>query len=244
MRVRLETEVGLVDLREYMSVRRAYNLVRQSQPARDRLTFEEFAVLCRLQVAGEPLNTSVIAEYQGALRPTMTHRTNHLAELGLISRGEGGRDRRNVVCAITPKGTLHVEMLSELTCKEILPGQPLSRALPERIVKYVDAMGSVFAKAGDLVLLALYVEDSQPFTITRLVDSLGLLQPTVSMSVAALVTEGLIERGPSRASGLALTPQGSERAAEFAARIGEVVVKRRPRGQKPEEPEQAEEPKA
>ena len=63
MRVRLETEVGLVDLREYMSVRRAYNLVRQSQPARDRLTFEEFAVLCRLQVAGEPLNTSVIAEY-------------------------------------------------------------------------------------------------------------------------------------------------------------------------------------
>ena len=109
-----------------------------------------------------------------------------------------------MVGAITPKGTLHVEMLSEFTCKEILPGQPLSRTLPERIVKYVDAMGSVFAKAGDLVLLALYIEDSQPVTITRLVDSLGLLQPTVSMSVTALVTEAdrpahLALRSPLRA---------------------------------------------
>ena len=231
--MRLE-KVGLVDLREYMSVRRAYNLVRQSQPARDRLTFEEFAVLCRLQVAGEPMKTSAIAEYQGALRPTMTHRTNHLADLGFISRGEGGVDRRNVVCIITPEGSDCVDKLSELTCKEILPGQPLSRTLPERIVKYVDAMGSVFAKAGDLVLLAMYAEDAQPVTVTRLVEALGLLQPTVSMSVSSLVLEGLIERGPSRASGLVLTPQGSRRAAFLAARIAVVVVKRRPRNQKPE----------
>lgn len=237
--MRLETEVGLVDLREYMSVRRAYNLVRQSQPARDRLTFEEFAVLCRLQVAGEPMRTSAIAEYQGALRPTMTHRTNHLAELGLISRGEGGLDRRNVVCIITPEGSSCVEKLSDLTCKEILPGQPLSRTLPERIIKYVDAMGSIFAKAGDLVLLAMYAEDSQPVTVTRLVEALGLLQPTVSMSVSSLVLEGLVERGPSRASGLVLTPRGSERAAELVASIAQVVVKRRPRSQKSRE--QAEE---
>ncbi len=221
-----------MDLREYMSVRRAYNLVRQSQPARDRLTFEEFAVLCRLQVAGEPMKTSTIAEYQGALRPTMTHRANNLAELGLISRDEGGKDRRNVVCAITPEGIRYVEMLSELTCNEIQPGQPLSRTLPERIVKYVDAMGSTFAKAGDLVLLAMYAEDAQPVTVTRLVDALGLLQPTVSMSVSSLVAEGLIERGPSRASGLVLTPSGTGRAAKLAARIAEIVVRRRPRGQK------------
>ncbi len=223
-----------MDLREYMSVRRAYSLVRQSQPARERLTFEEFAVLCRLQVAGEPMKTSDIAEYQGALRPTMTHRTNHLAELGLISRGEGGEDRRNVVCSITPEGARFVDMVSERTCKEILPGQPLSRTLPERIVKYVDAMGSTFAKAGDLVLLAMLAEDAQTVTITRLVDALGLLQPTVSMSVSSLVAEGLVERGPSRASGLALTPRGSARAAELASVIAEIVVKRRPRSQKAE----------
>ncbi|MCI1667502.1 MAG: MarR family transcriptional regulator [Olsenella sp.] len=185
------------------------------------------------------MRTSAIAEYQGALRPTMTHRTNHLAELGLISRGEGGLDRRNVVCIITPGGSSCVEKLSDLTCKEILPGQPLSRTLPERIIKYVDAMGSIFAKAGDLVLLAMYAEDSQPVTVTRLVEALGLLQPTVSMSVSSLVLEGLVERGPSRASGLVLTPRGSERAAELAASIAQVVVKRRPRSQKSRE--QAEE---
>ena len=63
-----------MDLREYMSVRRAYNVVRQKVESDERLTFEEFAILCRLDVANAPLKTSAIAEYQSALRPTMTHR--------------------------------------------------------------------------------------------------------------------------------------------------------------------------
>ena len=78
-----------MDLKEFMSVRRAYNAVRQSVPSEGRLTFEEFAILCRLDFAGVPMKTSDIAEYQGALRPTMTHRTNHLAALGLNDRSEG-----------------------------------------------------------------------------------------------------------------------------------------------------------
>ena len=68
-----------MELREFMSVRRAYNLVRQETDTSRRLTFEEFAILCRLDIVNEPMKTSAIAEYQGALRPTMTHRTNHLA---------------------------------------------------------------------------------------------------------------------------------------------------------------------
>ena len=93
-----------MDLKEFMSVRRAYNAVRQSVPSEGRLTFEEFAILCRLDFAGVPMKTSDIAEYQGALRPTMTHRTNHLAALGLIDRSEGENDRRNVVCSISEEG--------------------------------------------------------------------------------------------------------------------------------------------
>ena len=80
-----------------MSVRRAYNVVRQMVVSGERLTFEEFAIICHLCECDEPLKTSAIAEYQGALRPTMTHRTNHLEELGLIDRTEGTSDRRNVV---------------------------------------------------------------------------------------------------------------------------------------------------
>ena len=87
-----------MDLREDMSVRRAYNVVRQKVESDKRLTFEEFAILCRLSMADTTLKTSAIAEYQSALRPTMTHRTNHLSGLGFIERGEGDTDRRNVVC--------------------------------------------------------------------------------------------------------------------------------------------------
>ena len=90
-----------MELREYMSIRRSYNLVRRSVPANRRLTFEEFAILCRLKVQDSSIKTSEIAEYQGALRPTITHRTSHLAKLGFIHREEGSSDHRNVVCTLT-----------------------------------------------------------------------------------------------------------------------------------------------
>ena len=51
-----------MELREYMSIRRSYNLVRRVVPANRRLTFEEFAILCRLNVKGAPVKTSEIAE--------------------------------------------------------------------------------------------------------------------------------------------------------------------------------------
>ena len=189
---RSRCEEGFVDLREYMSVRRAYNLVRQEADTSRRLTFEEFAILCRLDVADGPLKTSAIAEYQGALRPTMTHRTNHLAKLGFIDRGEGTVDRRNIVCEISEDGRAHVRKLAEETRGQIPAGQPLARTSAERVRKYVDAMGSVYCTAGELVLLALYVEQDSPCTVTRLVELLGLLQPTVSMSVSSLIDKGLV----------------------------------------------------
>lgn len=220
-----------MDLREYMSVRRAYNIVRQSVESKQRLTFEEFAILCRLDVANEPVKTSAIAEYQSALRPTMTHRTNHLAGLGFIERGEGTKDRRNVVCSISESGREEVARLSGLTRAQIPSGAALSRTSPERICKYVDAMGSVFCKAGDLVLLGIYASDTESLTIMQLVDALGLLQPTVSMSVSSLCELGLVER-TREASGqhtttVRLTDAGNQRVAELRETIEAVVVRRK-----------------
>ena len=222
-----------MDLREYMSVRRAYNIVRQSVDSKKRLTFEEFAILCRLDVANEPIKTSAIAEYQGALRPTMTHRTNHLSGLGYIERGEGAKDRRNVVCSISEAGREAVVELSGLTRAQIPNGKALSRTSPERICKYVDAMGSVFCKAGDLVLLGIYASDEDSMTIMQLVDALGLLQPTVSMSVSSLCDLGLVER-TREASGqhttsVRLTDAGKKRVEELARVIDDVVVRRKVR---------------
>ncbi len=222
-----------MELREYMSVRRAYNLVRQEAESSQRLTFEEFAILCRLDLLEAPLKTSEIADYQGALRPTMTHRTNHLASLGYIDRDEGTVDRRNIVCTISDDGSEFVRSLALRTRSKIPAGQPLARTSAERLCKYVDAMGSVYCTAGELVLLALYGEDEQ-CTVTHLVDKLGLLQPTVSMSVSALVEKGLVERvrnesGSTRSMFIVLTQAGLDVASRIANRVANLVVRRRPR---------------
>ena len=225
-----------MELREYMSVRRAYNLVRQDTESDRRLTFEEFAILCRLDNSEEPIKTSDIADYQGALRPTMTHRTNHLASLGLIDRGEGVVDRRNIVCSISEEGRDYAQQLSVQTRAFISTGQPLARTSPERLRRYVDAMGSVYCTAGELVLLALNMDPERPCAITQLVERLGLLQPTVSMSVGTLVGRGLVTRSrentsSARSALILLTDEGRNRAESISARIAEIIVRRRPRSE-------------
>ena len=222
-----------MDLKEYMSVRRAYNVVRQMVGSEERLTFEEFAIICHLCDAPEPLKTSAIAEYQGALRPTMTHRTNHLEGLGLIERSEGSNDRRNVVCSVSERGRERAFELARMTCEQIPNGHALSRTTPQRLLKYVDAMGAFFCKAGDLVLLGLRSLEGEQVTIMRLVDVLGLLQPTVSMSVATLADLGLVSRDRSAAgahtTSVRLTREGSLAADELVRTIDSLVVRRKPR---------------
>lgn len=220
-----------MDLREYMSVRRAYNLVRQGTPAKKRLTFEEFAILCRLDIAGRPVKTSDIVRYQGALRPTMTHRTNHLARLGYINRGTGVQDHRNVVWTISDGGHDCVAALCNRICVSISSGQVLSRTSPERVRRYIDAMGSLYVTASDLVLLGLYLREPSPGTVTTLVHDLGLLQPTVSMSVRSLVEDGCLVRtsaeGSSRTTGIELTDLGKREAAQLSILVNQIVVRRR-----------------
>ncbi len=225
-------------LREYLSIRRAYNLVRQDVESARRLSFAEFAILCRLSVEGQSLRTSDIAEYQGSLRPTMTHRTKHLAALGFLAREKGGVDRRNVICSITDEGRQYVEDLCA-ACREAIPnGQSLSRTSAARVCRYVDTMGSLTCMAGDLTLLGLYSAKGEPVSISRLVEILGLLQPTVSMSVAALVEEGLVRREEDeegetgRTSPVVLTDEGWERADALNGQVERLVVHRRPRASK------------
>ena len=190
--------------------------------------------MCRLDFTGAPMKTSDIAEYQGALRPTMTHRTNHLAGLGLIDRSEGENDRRNVVCSISEEGRQYAEELADMTRAKIGAGRALSRTSADRIKKYVDAMGAYFCKAGDLVLLGIYAADEEGLTIMQIVEALGLLQPPVSMSVSALVEDG---HGRARAQGSRRQRnhglphrEGEERARELAGSITKLVVRRKARG--------------
>ncbi len=166
--------------REYISIRRSYNLVRQDLDSSRRLTFQELAALCRLYNSKSGLKTSDIAAYQGCLRPTMTHRTKHLEQLGLIGRERGGSDRRNVVCFVSDEGTAYVREVSERICKRIGVGHSLARTTPERICRYVDAMGCVECDAGELILLGLLLIDESPVSVSRSRRS----RPTASSSAS------------------------------------------------------------
>ena len=97
-------------------------------------------------------------------------------------------------------------------------------------------MGAYFCKAGELVLLGLYASDEDSLTIMQIVDALGLLQPTVSMSVSSLAERGLVDRGhdAGRTTKVSLTAAGVEYARELASGIEALVVRRKlraPKGQ-------------
>ena len=221
-----------MELREYLAIRRAYNLVRQDMPADRRLTFVELAILCRMDVLGRPMNTSEIAEYQGALRPTMTHRTKHLSELGFMVRSKGSSDRRNVICETSDEGREFVEQTCRLICDILHAGNILSRTTALRVARYVDAMGSLTCMSGDLVLLGILQSETGSRTVSDLVNVLGLLQPTVSMSVAALEGEGLVMRlrqdeGATRSVDIVLTEAGETRAADIADEMWALVIRRK-----------------
>lgn len=221
-----------MELREYLAIRRAYNLVRQAMPTDERLTFVELAILCRLDVLDRPMNTSEIAEYQGALRPTMTHRTKHLAELGLIERSKGSTDRRNVVCSITGEGKALIREIGAQVCTILRSGSVLTRTTPARIIHYVNAMGSLICMSSDLVILGIVQAPEGSSTVSDLVATLGLLQPTVSMSVSTLASEGLVyrlqgEEASTRSAGIALTEAGQAHADELIAGIRALVVHRK-----------------
>ncbi len=221
-----------MELREYMSIRRAYNLVRKDASSDKRLTFEEFAILAHLYKSAEPVKVSQIASWQRVLRPTMTHRINHLVKRGLIERNGGEDDRRTICCSITDQGIRVLNELSDATNSATAKGYALHNIGRDRMIYYIDASGSFFCSAGDLPLLGIKMMGGSVHTITELVDCLGLLQPTVSMSVSNLVTEGYLKRNnisngkTTRTVDLVLTPEGEQRAQELIDQISEIVVRR------------------
>ena len=218
-----------MELRDYIAIRRAYNLVRQTYPRRSRMTFAEFAILCHMYLFDGSLNTTEIAKYQNVLRPTMTHRTKHLSGLGLIERTRGDNDHRHILCSVTDEGRAFVQDICEQVCAIRRQGDALRRIEWERACRYIEAMGSLDLKASDLVLLGI-MGSEEGTTVSSLVDALGLLQPTVSMSVSALMNAGMIDRGRDGARRLAtvsLTQKGRSTGEELCQGIDELLVRRK-----------------
>lgn len=229
-----------VNVREYLSVRRAFGLARQEMPASERITFEELGILCHLALAPEGLRTSEIAEYQGVLRPTMTHRTSHLATLGLIERSSGQDDRRSICCTLSGHGADELGRIVPLVCDKISSGMPMSRCTPQRMRYVLDAMGRLSLSSSDLVLLGVWTGmcgREGTSTVGELVDGLGLLQPTVSMAVSSREHAGDVVRTRTRSgklvsAGVRLSDQGEAHATRLDEHVSAVRVARPRRSKK------------
>lgn len=220
-----------MELREYLSIRRAHNLIRQQLPSKERLTFLELAILCRMHLLKRAMNTSEIADYQGALRPTMTHRTKHLSSLGYIARVKGTDDKRNVQCTITDEGVAYIGRACKDMCDKLNGEEGAERVSVRRMERIVEAMGTLTLLSSDIVLLGILgsrdaTGDGQ-LHVSDLVKLLGLLQPTVSMSISALEKEGLVRRDSGvRASCVELSDEGLARAEGLRVQIEGIVIKR------------------
>ena len=222
-----------MDYRDYLAIRKAYNTVRQGEGRAERLIFEEMAILAKLLLAEEPMMTSAIAHWQKSLRPTMTHRANHLFELGLIDRHESDVDKRSILCSLSKKGEKRLQDLLESIRAEIHRSDRLTRITSDRLIRYIEAMGALCLDSSELVLVGAF-EQGGSATISKLVHKLGLLQPTVSMSVSSLVEQGLIRRGAAGTAAHAhplveLTAEGQSAAARIIDSIESAEVHRRSR---------------
>lgn len=220
-----------MEISQYLEIRRCFNGVRRETPAASRIIFDEFAILCTLH-DNKGLSATQIAQEQGISCPTMTHRGNHLTQLGYMARTASSDDRRRLRCSLSRKGTTYVRR----TAQNIVDGAPEGSSLREMdidaLVALVAKMGTMPMSADALSLLCFAANDATSMPIMRIVESTALLQPTVSMAVLRLEENGAIERGESvgesgrrpmrRNSGCVLTEKGREMAQEIAAKVREL----------------------
>lgn len=217
-----------MDLNHYLEIRRRFNVVRQETPAASRIIFDEFAILCTLH-DHKGLSATQIAQEQGISCPTMTHRGNHLSQLGYMTRSASNDDRRRLRCCLTRKGTSYVHRTAQAILESTEEDPLLAGLEVPDVIALVAKMGSMPMAADSLTLLCFAMRDTRSMPIMQIVEATSLLQPTVSMAVLRLEDEGCIERPPASAStgrrpmrrnsGCILTDKGVGAAKEVAAKV-------------------------
>lgn len=93
-------------------------------------------------------------------------------------------------------------------------------------------MGTVPCDAGDLILLAMTVQEYETVCLTDLAKGTGLMQPTVSMAIQTLCNRGLVTMGKAtegdlRKKQISMTDAGRERATALIHDIESIVIRRR-----------------
>ncbi len=217
-----------MDVTQYIEIRRRFNALRKEAPAASRMIFEEFAILCALH-EHKGYSATQIASEQGISCPTMTHRSNHLTQLGYMTRTASNDDRRRLRCMLTRKGTSYVHRTVQSIVDASDEAAGLKSLEMADLVPLVAKMGSMPMAADAFALLCFAHADVRSMPVMRIVEMTAMLQPTVSMAVLRLEEAGCIERSEitslagrrpmRRSSGCTLTDRGVEAAQEVVRRV-------------------------
>jgi len=217
-----------VDLNQYLEIRRCFNGIRQEAPSSSRIIFDEFAILCTLHER-KGLSATQIANEQSISCPTMTHRGNHLSQLGYMTRTASNDDRRRLRCMLTRKGSTYVHRTAQAIIDKSGEEYGLKGYEYADLIPVIAKMGSMPMTADSLTLLCFAMNNASSMPVMRIVEATSLLQPTVSMAVLRLEGSGCIERpvtSPAagrrpmrRDSGCVLTELGVQMAATIAERV-------------------------
>lgn len=218
-----------MNVHEFLCVHRCFGFLKQEMTAQRRVSFEELAILCHLELAHTSLCMSDIAGYQGALRPTITHRISRLSKLDCVARADNLEDRRNIYCTLTEYGHEVLDVVLNSMFNRIKVWYPETYATKQILCKAIDQAGSLSLSSSELILVALIYEfKKKTATVGALADYLGILQPTASMAVAKLEQLGDVKRGSSTESAqvlsVSITPVGKKRADKIITRIEAISV--------------------
>ncbi len=220
-----------MELNQYLEIRRCFNGVRQKAAASARIIFDEFAILCILHDR-KGLSATEIATEQGISCPTMTHRGSHLTQLGYMARESSNEDHRRLKCTLTRKGSAYVTRIAKAIIDAADENSGLKELDAAGMIALIAKMGTLPLTADSLTLVCFAMANTNTMPIMSIVETTGLLQPTVSMAVLRLEGEGLIERSEAsctagrrpmrRNSGCVLTNKGMKLAQDIAEKIKEL----------------------
>ena len=181
-----------MDVHEFLSVRVFFNRAKELLPqakAEKRLSFEEYALLAHVKEAKRPPSLSELADYQGVSKATVTQRVSFLEKSGLLRCIEADEDKRLKTCFVEEAGQEKLDYMGKLLSEQTSPSFPLYCSAPERMTKYVDAVGSQNLSNKDLVVLALGSMHKSNTSVFQISRALALSLPTTRNVFKKLLAE-------------------------------------------------------
>lgn len=220
-----------LDYREFLVLRRAFDISRSRIPAGSRIIFQELGVLSILSRRPQPVCHSYLAAATHASSATIGHRLRHLGSAGLVVSSQNPTDRRQTLLSITDEGEALLTQVCTTTVATLAPSGILGHVALDRLPVYYSAMSALPIRLGDLILMILRTSDEASLSVADLTYLTGCVQPSVTMSLQRLQANGLVTSITSLNKLLtSLSDEGTRHADGLVGSVSSLVIPRGCRG--------------